>query len=216
MKIFLKYKYLLENKQKIVRVVIITMLILAALFLFLFRTGNQDEKELMKQTESESLTDIQSDVSVDVIIVDIAGEVENPSVIELPIDSRINDAINAAGGLTTQADISQINRAAILSDGEKIYIPTLPNASITTPSPTTVESLPSSSNDSVNSSKSQININYASAAELEKIPGVGPVTSEKIIRYRIENGLFRKLDEIKKVSGIGDKTYVKMKPYICI
>jgi competence protein ComEA len=216
MKIFLNYKFLLENKQKILRVTIITMLILAALFLFLFRTGNQEEKEIVKQEDSESLTNIQTDVSVDVIIVDVAGEVKNPAVIELPIDSRINDAIKAAGGLTTQADISQINRAAILSDGEKIFIPTLPNPSLTIPTPTNEESIPSSSNDSLNSSKSLININYASAAELENVPGIGPVTSEKIINYRIENGLFRKLDEILKVSGIGDKTYAKMKPYICI
>ncbi len=216
MKIFLNYKFLLENKQKILRVTIITMLILAALFLFLFRTGNQEEKEMVKQEDSESLTNIQTDVSVDVIIVDVAGEVKNPAVIELPIDSRINDAIKAAGGLTTQADISQINRAAILSDGEKIFIPTLPNPSLTIPTPTNEECIPSSSNDSLNSSKSLININYASAAELENVPGIGPVTSEKIINYRIENGLFRKLDEILKVSGIGDKTYAKMKPYICI
>jgi len=216
MKIFLNYKFLLQNKQKIVRVAIITMLILAALFLFLFRTGNQEEKELSTQTDSDSLTSIPSDVSVDVIIVDIAGEVENPSVIELPVDSRINDAIKAAGGLTTQADISQINRAAILSDGEKIYIPTIPNPTPAVASPTNGENVPSSSNDSLNSTKSQININYASATELEKVPGIGPVTSEKIIQYRIENGLFRKLEEIKKVSGIGDKTYAKMKPYICI
>lgn len=192
------------------------MLILAALFLFLFRTGNHEEKEIVKQEDSESLTNIQTDVSVDVIIVDVAGEVKNPAVIELPIDSRINDAIKATGGLTKQADISQINRAAILSDGEKIFIPTLPNPSLTIPSPINEDSIPSSSNDSLNSSKSLININYASAAELENVPGIGPVTSEKIINYRIENGLFRKLDEILKVSGIGDKTYAKMKPFICI
>jgi competence protein ComEA len=216
MKIFLNYKFLLQNKQKIARAAIITMLILAALFLFLFRTGNQEEKELPIQTDSDALTSIPSDVSVDVIIVDVAGEVENPSVIELPVDSRINDAIKAAGGLTTQADISQINRAAILSDGEKIYIPTKPNPSPAVSSPTNGESIPSSSTDSTNSTKSQININYASATELENVPGIGPVTSDKIIRYRIENGLFRKLEDIKKVNGIGDKTYAKMKPYICI
>jgi competence protein ComEA len=216
MKIFFNYKYFLENKQRIVRVAIITVLILAALFLFLFRTGNQEEAELIKQSDSESLTDIESDVSVDVIVVDVAGAVENPSVIEIPIDSRINDAIQAAGGLTSQADISQINRAAILSDGEKIFIPAVPGVASVTPSPANGEGVTSSSNYLVDSSNLKININYASASELESVPGIGPVTSEKIIRYRIDHGLFRKLDEILKVSGIGDKTYAKMKPYICI
>jgi competence protein ComEA len=216
MKTFLKYKFLLENKQKIVRVAIITPLILAALFLFLFRTGNQDEKEMMKQNESDSQTTIQSDVSEDVIIVDVAGEVQNPSVIELPSASRINDAIEAAGGLTKHADISQINRAAILSDGEKVLIPTVPIPSPITTSPANGNSNPSGSSDVVNTGNSLININYASASELEEVPGIGPVTSEKIIQYRTTNGLFRKLEDIKKVSGIGDKTYAKLKLYICI
>lgn len=216
MKTFLKYKLLLENKQKIVRAAIITMLILAALFLFLFRTGNATEKEMLMQSDSEPKTSIQSDSSPDMIVVDVAGEVENPSVIQLPLSSRINDAIEAAGGLTAKADITQINRAAILSDGEKIYIPTLP---ITIPEsdPTTSNnSTPNASIDPNSSNQKLININYASSLELQEIPGVGPVTSEKILQYRQEHGLFRKLDDIKKVSGIGDKTYAKMKPYICI
>ena len=216
MKTFLQYKFLLENKQKIVSAAIITLLILAALFLFLFRTGNQNEKEMMKPNDTESQTSIQSDESTDVIIVDVAGEVENPSVIELPTESRINDAIQAAGGLTAQADTSQINRAAILSDGEKIFIPTKPTPPNTTNLPTTGAGSSNGETDVGNPTNSLININYASAAELQEVPGIGPVTSAKIIQYRLDHGQFRKLDEIKKVSGIGDKTYEKMKPFICI
>jgi len=159
---------------------------------------------------------MSSDVSTDMIIVDVAGEVENPSVIELPAESRINDAIQAAGGLTNQADISQINRAAILSDGEKIFIPTKPNPSAGSSSPNNEGNSPNVSNSGGSTENSLININYASAVELQEVPGIGPVTSDKIIQYRTDHGLFRKLEEIKKVSGIGDKTYAKMKPYICI
>ena len=216
MKTILKYKKLLENNQKIIRVAIIAMLILAALFLFLFRTGNHDEKEMIKPNESNTQTSIQTDVSTDVIIVDVAGEVQNPSVIELPTESRINDAIIAAGGLTDDADISQINRAAILSDGEKIFIPTKPNPAAVTSAPINGGSIPNAATGGGKTGNSPININYASAEELQKVPGIGPVTSDKIIQYRTDHGLFRKLDEIKKVSGIGDKTYAKMKPYICI
>jgi len=216
MKTFLKYKLFLENKQKLVRVAIITVMILAALFLFMFRTGSHQEKAIINSNDADTQTSIQTDVSTDVIIVDVAGEVENPSVIELPAESRINDAILAAGGLTNAADISQINRAAILSDGEKIYIPTKPNPSPASSSFNNGEGIPNVSSGGGNTGNSLININYASATELQEVPGIGPVTSDKIIQYRKDHGLFRKLDEIKKVSGIGDKTFAKMKPYICI
>jgi competence protein ComEA len=216
MRTFLKYKFLLENKQRILRVAIIVVLILAALFLFLFRTGNQDDKETMIQKDTDSETSIESDVSTDVIIVDVTGEVASPAVIELPTSSRINDAIEAAGGLTKQADISQINRAAILSDGEKVYIPTKPMTSPDNEPLIDTNNIPNSTINPENTAQKPININSATATELQEIPGIGPVMSDKIIQYRSEHGLFRKLEDIKKVSGIGDKTYAKMKPYICI
>ncbi len=216
MKTLLKYKFILENKQKIVRVVIIILLIFAALFLFLFRTENPSEKAMMKQNDSDSQTSVQSDISTDVIIVDVAGEVVNPSVIELPSPSRINDAIEAAGGLTNQADISQINRAALLSDGEKVYIPTKPISSTENLPLANENGIPGIANDTENTTKKLININYATGSELQELPGIGPVMSDKIIQYRREHGLFRKLEDIKKVSGIGDKTYAKFKPFICI
>jgi competence protein ComEA len=224
MKNLLKYKIFFENKQNIVRVAIISLLILAALFLFLFRTGNQQEEELIKPSDTESETTTLADDFSNGIIVDVAGEVVNPSVIELPLDSRINDAIQAAGGLTTQADISQVNRAAILSDGEKIFIPTKPNPGIVATDPINGGSTPNDgtngitngSTNGIGTDNSLVNINYSSALELQEVPGIGPVTSEKIIQYRLDHGLFRKLEDIKKVSGIGDKTYAKMKPYICI
>jgi competence protein ComEA len=222
MDIFLKYKVLFEKNQKVFKAVIIIVLILAALFLFLFRTGNGNEKEqdIIKPNETETQTSIQNeianDIPTDVIIVDVAGEVQNPSVIELPVQSRINDAIEAAGGLTNQADISQINRAAVLSDGEKIFIPTKKDPAGPPTMPPNEGSISNNAASSGDGGNTLININYASSEELQKVPGIGPVTSEKIIQYRTEHGLFRKLDDIKKVSGIGDKTYVKMKPYICI
>lgn len=213
MNIFLKYKFLLENKQKIIRVAIIILLILAALFLFLFRTGSQDDKEMIKTSDSDSQTSLETDGSSEIIVVDVAGEVVNPSVIELQDGSRINDAIQAAGGLTNNADISQINRAAILSDGEKVYIPTKSSTSPMNPADPSGTENPDYIGDAGNT---RININYASATQLQEIPGIGPVTADKIIQYRSEHGLFRKLEDIKKVSGIGDITFTKMKPYISI
>ena len=220
MKLSLNYKLLLENKQKILRVAIIALLILATLFLFLFRTGNQNDKEMIKQSETDSQT-VQTEESTDVIVVDVSGEVKTPSVIELPPDSRINDAIRAAGGLTKNADITQINRAAVISDGEKIFIPTKQNEQSEDGSNLSETSGQNSTGMTGNTGEQgtgtgQININNASSTKLQEVPGIGPVTADKIIQYRTANGLFRKLEDIMKVSGIGDKTFAKMKPYICI
>ena len=216
MKMSFDYHYLLKNKQKVTRVAIIAVLIVATLFLFLFRTGNQNEKEMMKKNNPDSQSTLQNEASIDVIVVDVAGEVKTPSVIELPVESRINDAIKATGGLTKDADISQINRAAVLSDGEKVFIPT--KAASTTGG--SKNSNGAGNQGSVvgkgSAGETKININSATTTELQEVPGIGPVTADKIIRYRTDNGLFRKLEDLKKVSGIGDKTFAKMKPYICI
>ena len=166
------------------------------------------------KSDSEIQNNIQSDASEDVIVVDVAGEVNNPAVIELAPDSRINDAILAAGGLTKVADISQINRAAILSDGEKIYIPKLQTATEAGSDATGADSnFPATEGDTTTA---RINVNFASSVQLQGIPGIGPVTADKIIQYRKAHGLFRKLEDLTEVSGIGEKTFEKMKPYICI
>lgn len=214
---FFDYKSLLQNKQSVIRVAVIILLILASLFLFLYQTGDSGkEQKAAMQTESENLSEIKTDIPSGYIIVDVAGEVQSPSVVELPIDSRVNDAIEAAGGLTKDADISQINRAAALSDGEKIFIPAKSaqtDVEVDGDEPN-VRDYGADPDQATQNGK--ININQAEASKLQDIPGVGPVTAEKIIAYRKENGLFRKLEDLKKVSGIGDKTFEKMQPYICI
>ena len=111
-----------------------------------------------------------------------------------------------AGGLTSEADIDGFNRAEEVFDGQKLTIPekiseeagggAIASAGVT--------------------SSGLININRATAEELDEIPGVGPSTAEAIIRYREENGSFRKKEDIKNVSGIGDKTYEKMADQITV
>jgi len=203
---------LLEDKKKLMRVVIITLLILATLFLFFFQTGQKSEQisVLNEKTQTEEEKSSISDKAV--IIVDVAGEVKKPSVIELPEESRVEDAIEAAGGLTDNADITQVNRAAVVSDGEKIFIPKR-DSSTASKSTTTSGS---QAKQTTGGTTTVININSANSTELQNVPGIGPATAEKILQYRSENGLFRKLEDLKKVSGIGDKTYEKMKPYIGI
>jgi competence protein ComEA len=214
MKRLFNFRSLLENNQKYLKAAIIGLLILAALFMFFFRTGDKQDQIPIAKSDSAVEDGIASDTSTETIIVDVSGEVETPSVIELPLDSRINDAIQAAGGLTKNADISQINRAAMLSDGEKVFIPTKPSLDIQGSGSGLDTSQNTTGNQ--NTTTTKVNINNASSEQLQEVPGIGPVTANKIILFRTQNGLFRKLEDIKKVSGIGDKTFEKMKPYICI
>ena len=154
--------------------------------------------------------------SSQLIYVHIAGEVSNPGMYELKYDARVSDAIDAAGGLTESADQLSINLARQVTDGEQIvvqaYIEAEPGNSKSTDA--SDSGLPSSSNTEVLSSK--VNINTASASELITLDGIGESTAAKIIAYRQANGSFASIEEIKKVSGIGDRKYEAIKDRITV
>lgn len=154
--------------------------------------------------------------SSQLIYVHIAGEVSNPGMYELKHDARVFDAIDAAGGLTESADQLSINLARQVTDGEQIvvqaYIEAEPGNSKSTDA--SDSGLPSSSNTEVLSSK--VNINTASASELITLDGIGESTAAKIIAYRQANGSFASIEEIKKVSGIGDRKYEAIKDRITV
>jgi competence protein ComEA len=142
------------------------------------------------------------------IVVQIAGAVPRPGVYALPKGARVQDAISAAGGFLAEADKTGINLARLLDDGEKLEIPYVEGASIVIPTPG-VEVVDSSSTE-------LININTASQAELETLPGIGPTTAQKIIAYREENGPFQTTEDIINVSGIGPGTYERIKDLITV
>lgn len=154
--------------------------------------------------------------SSQLIYVHIAGEVSNPGMYELKHDARVSDAIDTAGGLTENADQLSINLARQVTDGEQIvvqtYIEAEPGNSKSTDA--SDSGLPSSSNTEVLSSK--VNINTASASELITLDGIGESTAAKIIAYRQANGSFASIEEIKKVSGIGDRKYEAIKDRITV
>ena len=132
------------------------------------------------------------------IAVYVVGEVVSPGVYFLSHDTRVQNAIEAAGGFTASADIVSINLAMKLADGMKIYVP-----------PVNYGSRIAAENGRV-----LINVNMASIAELESIPGIGPVLAKRIYEYRQRNGPFSSYEDLLKVSGIGEKTLEKIKPYI--
>ena len=182
-------------------------------------TGEAEETEIKQELESESVAELEVQEASETdapeisltpanrIIVDISGAVESPGVYMLQDGSRIFDLIEAAGGLTKDADINYINRAEILFDEAKIYIPSVRETSDLSPGSAVRTS-------SVSSGPSLININTADSETLQKIPGVGPSTAEKIISYRLSHGRFSSIEELTNISGIGAKTLEKMKGYI--
>jgi len=142
------------------------------------------------------------------ILVYVCGEVNQPDVYELPADSIVKDAIEAAGGETILADLDQINLAEKLRDEAQVIVPAqgeIPSRSSVIQLPTRSESL--NLNDS-----GVVNINTASLEQLDTLPGIGPVLAQRIVDYRP----YRHVDDILEVPGIGDATYAELKELIVV
>ena len=134
----------------------------------------------------------------------------NNGVIELPEDSRIIDAINTAGGVTENADLSKVNLAYILSDGCKVCIP---NKNENLDSFVCV-SLNPGEGVMENTQGIKVNINTATQSELETINGVGPSIAAKIIKYREDNGKYKTIEDLKNVGGIGEEKFNNLKDQV--
>jgi competence protein ComEA len=148
------------------------------------------------------------------LIVYVAGAVQYPGVYSLPLNSRIQDALKAAGGPLVEADLQPINLAAFLDDGDRIEIPTIrPTELVSERVDNPVTTSPSTQS---SSSTRFVNINSASQEELESLPGIGPVTAQKIIAYRQTQGPFASIEEIQNVSGIGPVTFGRIKDLIMV
>ena len=161
-------------------------------------TVSKDEKEDKNQKEEV--------VEQDLITVDVKGAVKSPGIYDLPVGSRINDAVQKAGGLTDNADSKSINLAQRISDESLVYVPTKEEA-------TSQEAHSNASNTKENK---KVNLNKASLEELKQVKGLGAKRAQDIIDHRESNGKFKSVDELKKVSGIGAKTIEKLKEYVTV
>ena len=151
-----------------------------------------DEKEDKNQKEEV--------VEQDLITVDVKGAVKSPGIYDLPVGSRINDAVQKAGGLIDNADSKSINLAQKISDEALVYVPTKEEAA----------NQESYSNATGNKESKKVNLNKASLEELKQVKGLGAKRAQDIIDHRESNGKFKSVDELKKVSGIGAKTIEKL------
>jgi competence protein ComEA len=139
------------------------------------------------------------------ITVYISGNVNQAGLYALPPGSRVNDAIQAAGGFTQDANIGLINLAEILEDGEQIDVPAvIPADSTPGASKSIIQSIP------------LVDINIATLEQLDTLPEIGPITAQNIIDYRNANGPFAKIEDIQDVKGIGTVTFEKIKDLITV
>ena len=147
-------------------------------------------------------------VEQDLITVDVKGAVKSPGIYDLPVGSRVNDAVQKAGGLTEQADSKSLNLAQKVSDEALVYVPTKGEESA---SQQAGSGAPSST-----SKDKKVNLNKASLEEIKQVKGLGGKRAQDIIDHREANGKFKSVDELKKVSGIGAKTIEKLKDYVTV
>jgi len=139
-----------------------------------------------------------TDIALQTLMVDVAGAVVNPGVYSLPLNSRVVEAIKAAGGLKKGADTSDINQARILIDGEQIYVyPAATAFSRSTGTPVR--------------KNGPIMINRATAKDFESLDGIGPVLANRIVTYRKSNGPFTAVEDLLKVQGIGQSKFAQFK-----
>lgn len=161
-----------------------------------------------KDSVSEKEVKKEEPVEQDLITVDVKGAVKAPGIYDLPVGSRVNDAVQKAGGLAEQADSKSLNLAQKVSDEALVYVPTKGEE--------VANQQTASGTASSTSKEKKVNLNKASLEELKQVKGLGGKRAQDIIDHREANGKFKSVDELKKVSGIGAKTIEKLKDYVTV
>ena len=131
-----------------------------------------------------------------VVVVDVAGKVRHPGIVRLPLGSRVDDAVRAAGGPLPGASYDGLNRARKLTDGEQVLVGVPPPAGSTAPGA---------------AGDGRVDLNIADLAALDSLPGIGPVLAQKILDWRTEHGRFASVDQLREVSGIGESKFAAVK-----
>lgn len=169
--------------------------------------ANVDLNSEQEEEKSTSSDEEKKKEKVTVIYVDVCGQVHAPGVYELSEGSRVFEAIERAGGATKKAALSSLNQAEKLSDGQQIYVPSVEEAQKT---------VQAGEDASEEGQKSKINLNTATKEELMTLSGIGEAKAEAIIRYRSEHGDFQSIEDIKKIEGIKDGIFNKVKDQITV
>lgn len=176
----------------------------------------EDNKEIEDDAENEvNNEDEKRKEDEEKIKVYVVGEVNEPGVVELTKGARIEDAIEAAGGAKKQANLKVINLAHCVEDEERIYVPNI-NEKEPEIEYVSKEGGSEREDKTIKQENIKVNINTGGTEELKKLPGVGDSLAQRIIDYRKENGNFKTAEDLKNVSGIGDKKFESMKKFIVL
>lgn len=209
------------SKNQILIMGIVGIIIISVIGYYIYTITNKNNyEELETISQNTNITENNKEdieTEEEIIIVHIAGQVKNPGIVKIKDGARIADIIEAGGGLTEQADITNVNLAYIVEDGQKINIPSKTEE-------ITKEYIFNDSGEGViqentsikEATTSIININKATVEELQQLQGIGEATAQKIIEYRKQNGNFNNIEDIKNVPGIGEAKFEAIKENIKI
>ena len=209
----------MQEKKNIIKIILIVIIVLIIIVYNFFIKKEEFEEfdysyfivDGANSIENNNLNEIINEKNK--IKVYVIGEVKNPGVVEIEEGDRIEDAIILAGGTTENTDLSKINLAYYLEDGQKIVVPSI-NDNVEDQEENNNEDLSEDGIVGESSNDSKVNINTASEAELQTLSGIGESLAERIVTYREENGKFKNIEDLKNVSGIGDKKFESLKEYI--
>ncbi|WP_326717682.1 helix-hairpin-helix domain-containing protein [Vagococcus jeotgali] len=201
-------------KDKFVLLIVLSIFCLVGIMMYVILPKNRTEFDSSLELVSE-VSSITSDTNEEEIsdkfYVDIKGAVVSPGVYEVSDDMRVLDVVKLAGGLTEASDDKKVNLAEKLIDQMVIYIPEIGEEGFE------LVTQVSTGDKSITEQDSKlININTSSASELQSLNGIGEKKAEKIIQFREENGSFKTIEDLKKVDGIGEKTFDSLKSQITI
>ena len=203
--------------KKILIIAITVIVIISTIGLYFYKESKENNKNIDVEESIENEEDLDEknfnniEEKKEKIVVHITGEVKNQGVVELKENSRIVDAIEAAGGEKEEADLNRLNLAYILSDGDKIYVPNKNEKEIEN-----ANSYMETENNAFKDNEIRINLNTATIEDLTKLPGIGESTAKKIIEYRNKNGKIKVKEELKNIPGIGDSKFDKIKEKIIV
>lgn len=177
-------------------------------------SGTSVEREAEDAPSDDAVGSSEKSSSAAEVYVDVDGAVVLPGVYRLKEGARVSQAIDAAGGLTAEADVTGLNRASKVADGQKIYVPKVGEQQTVTAGGGADGGAVVTSG--ANDAAGLVNINTASVAELQTLSGIGPSMAQSIIDERTKNGPFASVDDLMRVSGIGEKKLAKIKDCICV
>jgi len=208
--------YITRTQKSILAVAVLVLIIIGGAIYI--NQGKATEIKLTEVIEPEeaaapSPTEVQAEIEPEEISVYICGSVKSPGVIKIKEGTRLDEAVRVVGGADNDADLNAVNLAYKLEDEDMIYIPKKGESpkSITkiTPGVNTIKNV-------TENKTGKVNINTANESELDTLSGVGPATAKAIIQYREKEGPFKSIEDIKKVSGIGDSKFSKIKDDITV